>query len=396
MAMSTMRTKGGAWTVRAVVSVAAQGRERYGRSRFGMALVIAAVLALLPRVARAEPPAMKEREGHPRLQVRSHDDRFSLALGGYLQARYTASARGDEVEQSEFTAPRTRLYFFGHVHSRDVRYRLTFGTLAGAQQVRVVEAYVEYRIADALRLRAGRYKIPVMREWVESANYLASVERSTIVQMLLPGRDYGLMANGEIGDLEYTAGVFNGAGGLAVRDSNLAPALAGRVLWNFHHLPIDGEVDFEDSAPRFSLGVSAMTTSRPFSNDANAAEPVVTPHLRESLGGVDFALRARGFDLTAEAMARQRSFDGGGRDRIIGGYIRGDKYLPALKSVIGVRTVRIHGLDDANVSRTELELDAGFFPAEHDLKLIVNVGRALLHSSRRWHTILMVQVQAGF
>ena len=41
-------------------------------------------------------------------------------------------------------------------------------------------------------MRAGRDKIPVMREWVESAKYLASVERSTIVQMLLLGRDYGL------------------------------------------------------------------------------------------------------------------------------------------------------------------------------------------------------------
>ena len=269
--------------------------------RFQKAVIIAIVLALVPRVARAEPPAMKERERYPRLQVRSHDDRFSLALGGYFQARYTASARDGEVEQSEFTAPRTRVYFFGHVYSRDVRYRLTIGTPADAdaQQIRVLEAYVELRIADALRLRAGRYKIPVMREWVESAKYLASVERSTIVQMLLPGRDYGLLASGAVGDLEYAAGVFNAAGGLAVRDSNREPALAGRVLWNFHHLPIDGEVDFEDSAPRFSLGVSAWRPPVPSPMSRQPSSPRRPPTCARASEGS--SLRC---ELTASTLPR--------------------------------------------------------------------------------------------
>ncbi len=355
--------------------------------RVAMLFALAAVLA--PAVARADPPAMKERARHPRLEVRSRDDRFSLALGGFLQARYAASARDRDVEQSEFTTPRTRLYFFGHVHSPDVRYRLMVGTPVSAQQAQVLDAYVEYKIARALRLRGGRFKIPVMREWVEGAAFLASVERSTIVQLLLPGRDYGLMLSGEIADVEYAVGVFNGAGVNAVRESNRTPALAARVVWNLHGVPIDGEVDFEGSAPRIAVGASAMTTSRPLDSSVPGVQ------VREELGGVEVAFRAHGFDVTAEAMARTRTVEGR-RDRVVGGYIRADQYIPAWKASLGARAVRIHGVDEAAVSRTEVELDGGIYPAQHDLKLVMNVGRARLHAARAWDTYLMVQVQAGF
>lgn len=347
---------------------------------------LAAVLA--PNVARADPPAMKERARHPRLEVRSHDDRFSLALGGFLQARYGASMRDRGVERSEFTTPRTRISFFGHVYSPEVRYRLMLGTPLAAQQAQVLDAYVEYKIGRALRVRGGRFKIPVMREWVESAAFLASVDRSSIVQLFLPGRDYGFMVSGALSDVEYAIGVFNGAGVNAVRESNRTPALAARVVWNLHGTPIDGEVDFEDSAARIAVGASAMTTTRPVDG------AVVTPvQMREDLGGVEVALRAHGFDVTAEAMGRQRTIDGR-HDRVVGGYIRADQYIPAWRSSFGARVVRIHGVDDPAVSRTEVELDAGVYPAQHDLKLMMILSRARLPAVR--DTYVMIQVQAGF
>ncbi len=184
-------------------------------------------------------------------------------------------------------------------------------------------------------------------------------------------------------------GVFNGAGVNAVRESNRTPALAARVVWNLHGLPIDGEVDFDGSAPRVAVGASAMTTSRP----VNAS--VSDVQVREDLGGVEVAFRAHGFDVTAEAMARTRTVEGR-RDRVVGGYIRADQYIPAWKASLGARAVRIHGVDDAAVSRTEVELDGGIYPAQHDLKLVMNFGRARLHAARAWDTYLMVQVQAGF
>lgn len=360
------------------------------KHHIGRAKLVALAALLTTSVARADPPAMKERAGHPRLEVRSRDDRFSLALGGFLQARYEASIReARDLERSEFTTPRTRISFFGHVYSRDVRYRLMVGTPLASQQARVLDAYVEHKIGRALRVRGGRFKIPVMREWVESAAFLASVERSSIVQLFLPGRDYGLMVSGELSDIEYAIAIFNGAGVDAVRETNQTPALAARVVWNLHGVPIDGEVDFEGSAPRVAVGASAMTTTRPVDSASN---PV---HMREDLGGVEVAFRAHGFDVTAEAMGRQRTI-GGRRDRIVGGYIRADQYIPTWRASLGARTVRIHGVDDPTLSRTELELDAGVYPAQHDLKLVMNVGRARLHALRAWDTYLLVQVQAGF
>lgn len=43
-------------------------------------LVFAALLALIGRGARAEPPAMKEHQQHPRLEVASKDGRYSIAV----------------------------------------------------------------------------------------------------------------------------------------------------------------------------------------------------------------------------------------------------------------------------------------------------------------------------
>jgi hypothetical protein len=54
-------------------------------------ILFAALLALTGRAARAEPPAMKEHQQHPRLEVASKDGRYSVAVGGFFQARYAAT-----------------------------------------------------------------------------------------------------------------------------------------------------------------------------------------------------------------------------------------------------------------------------------------------------------------
>lgn len=373
------------------------------RGRLFLASLVVLGGGITPTLARADPPAMKERNEHPRLEVRSVDDRFSLAVGGFFQVRYSLSARtlfegenGTESTRSEapdrsaFTSPRTRVYFFGHVHSPDVRYRLMLGTTprTPVHQVQLLDAYVEYKVGRALRLRGGRFKIPVLREWVESARVLASVERSAVVQLFLPGRNYGLMLSGELSDIEYAAGALTGVGAADPAASHQTTAFAGRVVWNLRGLAIDGEVDFESSSPRFAVGGSAMTVTRPAATGAPA-------QLREDLAGIDVALRAHGFDLTAEGMARSQTVEGG-RSRVVGAYLRADQYLSKSRTSVGARASRVHGVDDATVSRTELELDAGFYPAQHDLKLVMNLGRAKLQAPRAWETFLMVQVQAGF
>ena len=161
-----------------------------------VALLFAALLALTGRAARAEPPAMKEHQQHPRLEAVSRDGRYSVAVGGFLQARYAATVTSDALESSRFGIPRTRFYVYGRLFSPKIRYRLMLGTAPFDTRVELYDAYVEWWARPWARLRGGYFKVPVLREWVESARLLASVERSASAQFLSPGRHPGVMLSG--------------------------------------------------------------------------------------------------------------------------------------------------------------------------------------------------------
>jgi phosphate-selective porin len=231
----------------------------------GYSLSLATSLLLLTSLAHGEPPLMKEQSVEPKIQAISPDGRFAISLGGFLQARYRGASIEKEADVSQFGNPRARLYSFGYIHSKDFRYRLMMGTLPHSQQIQLFDAYVEVRMADELRLRAGRFKMPVFREWVESARLQSSTERSALTMLLSPGRDYGLMASGSFlhENIEYALGVFNGAGEVAAVDSNATPAFAGRMVWNTTGRSIEGEVDFHHSPLAVAIGASGSSAWKP-------------------------------------------------------------------------------------------------------------------------------------
>jgi hypothetical protein len=344
------------------------------------ALALALSLVLASRSGRAEPPMMKEHSVKPRIEARSDDGRYSVSLGGFIQGRYTLALRDSALATSRFDTPRTRLYVFGHVHSKDVRYRLMVGTPPSSLGVELYDAYVDWRASDALHLRGGHFKIPVYREWIESARLLASVERSILTQMLSPGRDWGAMVAGELfsSHIDYAVGLFNG--GKAANDEG--PLIAARVAWNALGRSIEGEIDFENSQRAVVIGLSGYTSFE-------------APRLRDSAGGVEVAYRERGLDVTVEVMGRERKTTEGGAALTAGLYARADKYVPSLRASFGGRATRVIGLDEP-ISRTELDFDAAYYPAEHDLKVATNVGLAHLHDEDAWEPFLMIQVQAGF
>lgn len=368
--------------------------------RLACALLLAAGLAGAAGEARAEPPMMKEQSVRPRIEATSEDGRFSVALGGFVQGRYTLVMQGEEVEASRFGVPRTRLYAFGHVGSPDVRYRLMIGTPPDEPGVELFDAYVEWRAADALRLRGGQFKIPVLREWVESARLLASVERTVLTRAILPGREIGVMASGELRrtNVDYAVAIMNGPEAEGEAWSRVAPIVAGRVVWNAMGRSIEGEVDFEDSPATISLGISGMT--RPAWGAAAAAADGGAAIPRDTTAGFEFAYRGRGLDVTMEVMGRRREL-GGEAETVAGGYVRADQYVRALRAGFGARVTRIVGLggrapEGREPTRTEVELDGAYYPAEHDLKVAGNLGIARIEEARRWEPFVMVQVQAAF
>lgn len=346
----------------------------------GMAMGL--VATLVASEAQGEPAQMKEESSVPRLGVSSTDGSMSLALGGFMQARYSLTAPADAPIRSDVTLPRARFYAFGQVASGRVRYRIGMGNPPDTNSIQFLDVYSEVKLVPEIRLRVGRFKIPVVREWVEAARLLASVERSSVTRSVLPGRELGAMLAGEPGDgvLDYAIGVFGGGGDRPFPQSTRTPGAAGRVVWNVLKRAIEGEADFTNSPSALAVGASAFSTF-PSEVSGNGAQ------LR--IAGAEVAFRSHGFDLAMEAMVRD---DGDGKWNR-GGYVRADYFFGTLRSTLGLRVVR-QASSDPLVPTTEISVDAGYFHVGHDLKVIADVGMARLSGS--WEPTLAVQLQTGF
>ncbi len=91
-------------------------------------------------------------------------------------------------------------------------YELTVDP-AEADGVDVRDAYGQWRVSRALRVRIGQFKLPGSREYGRSARTLDYLERSALALAVAPGRDIGAMATGRLGRrLGYEAGLFAGDG----------------------------------------------------------------------------------------------------------------------------------------------------------------------------------------
>ncbi len=95
------------------------------------------------------------------------------------------------------------------------------------------DAYLDARLADAFAVRAGKFKVPVGLELLQSPTDLALVELA-FPTALVPNRDVGVQAHGEVlgRRLAYQLGVFNGTldGASADADTDDGVEVAGRLF----------------------------------------------------------------------------------------------------------------------------------------------------------------------
>jgi hypothetical protein len=79
----------------------------------------------------------------------------------------------------------------------------------------LLDARIGLTLHPSLTIDAGRFKTPYSREFLTGAGSIDFVNRSQSVTALAPNRALGVAARGALGDeLSYSAGVFNGGGGL--------------------------------------------------------------------------------------------------------------------------------------------------------------------------------------
>lgn len=182
-------------------------------------------------------------------------------LGGYFQGQYIA----DETVGSfdEFRIRRARFDFKGDV-SKNVGWRIqldavqtlksvtatvsqssttknvTTSTTKAVVRPVILDGYIDYKFYSFANFRIGQFYIPFSQENLQTDAKSDTINRSQVTEKLVPGRDNGSQGRdigGQISGeyvterkiLEYTVGIFNGAG-INTGDDNENKDVAGRVL----------------------------------------------------------------------------------------------------------------------------------------------------------------------
>ncbi|WP_022836417.1 OprO/OprP family phosphate-selective porin [Salisaeta longa] len=155
----------------------------------------------------------------------------TVHVGGAVQADgrfFPTDQPAPGAEQ--FALRRARIIVEGTIYERfSVRVMPNFGQgTAGLD-----DAYVNMRLAPALQLRGGTFKMPVGLEFAQSPYYMHLIERA-FPTALVPGRSAGVMVHGSAAAdrVQYSVGVFNGvpSGTSAGTDSDNLSDVAARVF----------------------------------------------------------------------------------------------------------------------------------------------------------------------
>lgn len=116
------------------------------------------------------------------------------------------------------------------------------------------DIFVRWRTFDAVRVKAGRFKIPFGLEQNTGVSELDFAYRALGSQVIAPGRDRGVMVSGELGRVGYEAGVFDDDGDNAESSetqfvqegqdlARVGPSFAVRVTGDlFRALPFAGRL----------------------------------------------------------------------------------------------------------------------------------------------------------
>jgi phosphate-selective porin len=319
--------------------------------------VLAAILLISPVGALAqetkEPPAVTAGK--------------ALKLSGYTQILYEAPDSGD----GGFSIHRARLVLSGELF-KNVRYKLQ---VDGLKSPMLLDANVEFFLHDAATVRVGQFKIPFGLEMLTSSGDLDTINRSQPVTNLSPGldigsagRDIGAVVFGKTSILEYTVGVFNGAG-INRTDTNKDKDWAGRLIVH----------------PASFLALGASFYDGMYS-PATGAESV-----KRDRAGFDAAVVTGPFSFTGEYI---RASDGDVLKE--GWYLQGGYYLLP-KKLQGVVKVDSYNPDTTtDLSRSGLwTFGVNWFLAERT-KLQIDLEITRDASGKTTRTALLAQFQAGF
>jgi phosphate-selective porin OprO/OprP len=219
--------------------------KRVRPARLARAILAATVTAVIVSSASAQTPASGEKAQPAPAKppgviagwndgffVQSADGDNRLQLGVIVQADGRFFPDDPQVVVDTFVLRKARPVLSGRI-ARYVDFKLMPEFAQG--NATALDAYFDIRFSPKLRVRSGKDKTPVGYELLISDGSLIFPER-TLVSLLVPNRDVGFQAIGELagGTFLYQGGVFNGQiDATSTRtdvDTNSAKDLAGRVV----------------------------------------------------------------------------------------------------------------------------------------------------------------------
>lgn len=163
--------------------------------------------------------------------IKSGDGSFQLKLKGLIHAdgRFLLQLPANQG-QTTFLARRVRPILEGNVY-KNFSFRIMPDFGSGTAVLN--DAYIDAAIKPYLKIRVGRFKVPVGLERLQSINDIALSEFA-YPTALVPNRDLGLQVFGEINDgiVSYALGVFDGVADGASGDADLNDGkdIVGRVF----------------------------------------------------------------------------------------------------------------------------------------------------------------------
>jgi phosphate-selective porin OprO/OprP len=160
-------------------------------------------------------------------------DLFELRIGGLLQVDYRYfNYEGDaDPDKDRFDIRNARLLLAGHFYRR-FSYKFQY-EFEGAGGRRLLDAYLDARVAPFISFRVGQQKTPFSFEQYTSIKNTIFAERS-MGFLLTPLRDVGLMAHASFWKdrIYYGVGLFNGDGlDDAVGGDSDSPEFTGRIVY---------------------------------------------------------------------------------------------------------------------------------------------------------------------
>lgn len=142
-----------------------------------------------------------------------------LQLGGFVQVQGEAgdALAGRVTDESDRIFVRRARIGVGGNFSRNVDYRLEgefAGTLgaSSAMRAQMTDGYMTFTRYSFASVRTGQFKTPFGFEQLYSDTRLATPERSTVNDLLTPGRQLGVQIGGDLAAKRFTyaLGAFNG------------------------------------------------------------------------------------------------------------------------------------------------------------------------------------------